>query len=49
MLSILICRKLGALGMEKLMQEFRLEFEAKFSTRSDLSPKELLEEAKKSR
>ena len=49
MLSILICRKLGALGMEKLMQEFRLEFETRFSTRSDLSPKELLEEAKKSR
>ncbi len=49
MLSILICKKFGVLGMEKLMQEFRFEFEAKFSTRSDLSPKELLEAAKKSR
>jgi hypothetical protein len=49
MLSILLCIKLGALGMEKLMQEFRFEFEAKFSTRSDLSPKELLEVAKKTR
>ncbi|BEI43615.1 MULTISPECIES: hypothetical protein [unclassified Polynucleobacter] len=48
MLSILISRKLGALGVEKLMQEFRFEFESKFSTRSDLSPKELLEAAKKS-
>jgi hypothetical protein len=49
MLSTLVCRKLGALGIEKLMQEFRFEFEARFSTRSDLSPKELLEAAKKSR
>ncbi|MCF8189941.1 MAG: hypothetical protein K9J14_01620 [Polynucleobacter sp.] len=49
MLSILVSRKLGALGLEKLMQEFRFEFEAKFHTRSELSPKELLELAKKSR
>jgi len=49
MLSILVSRKLGALEIEKLMQEFRFDFETKFSTRSELSPKELLEAAKKSR
>lgn len=48
-ISILVARKLGALGIEKLIQDLRAEFESKFSTRSDLSPKELIERAKKSR
>lgn len=49
LLSILISNKLGAYGVEKLMQDFRFEFEKQFSTRSSLSPKELLDAATKPR
>lgn len=49
LLSILISNKLGAYGVEKLMQDFRFEFEKQFSTRSSLSPQELLDAAKNPR
>jgi hypothetical protein len=47
-ISILVARKLGALGIEKLIKDLQSEFEIKFSTRSNLSPKDMIRAAKKS-
>ena len=48
-ISILVSRKLGALGIERLVKDLKSEFEVKFSTRTDLSPKDMIKAAKKSR